>query len=51
MNKDKNKIKLRRETLRDLTAQKAGEIKGGKGATTKKKCATVYVCDTMYACW
>ena len=41
MNKPKTKLMLKKETLRDLTAQNATDIKaGGKVVTLKKKCAT-----------
>jgi hypothetical protein len=41
------KLTLNKETLRDLTAQNAGEVKGGaKGANTKKltcACKCTYI--------
>ena len=54
------KLTLNKETLRDLTAQNAGEVKGG-GKTMNKKCATRgrtcvggtcggYTCNTQYSC-
>jgi hypothetical protein len=42
--KSENKVKkliLKKETLRDLTAQNAGEVKGGGKAANTKKCPTV----------
>ncbi len=36
MKKQLKKLTLNRETLRDLTAQNAGDVKGGK--RTKKHC-------------
>ena len=37
------KLVLRKETLRDLTAQNAGEVKGGRGAGTRT-CYCSYTC-------
>ena len=56
MNKQKNKLVLKKETLRDLTAQNAREVKGGKkggNVTKKKQCASAlctYQCVSEY-CW
>jgi hypothetical protein len=37
------KLTLNKETLRDLTAQNAGEVKGGR-KTMNRKCVTEYSC-------
>ena len=57
MTTKKEKLTLRRETLRDLTTHNAGDVKGGKKiATMHKKCGTVTAdCPPpppyTYACW
>jgi hypothetical protein len=44
MKKNIKKLILKKETLRDLTARNAGEVKGGRksypGNTRNKKCLT-----------
>ena len=63
MNKQKNKLVLKKETLRDLTAQNARDVKGGKKLPkTMKNCKpkvtmscngcmdTVWECATV-ECW
>ena len=56
MNTQKWKLTLNKETLRDLTTQNAGDVKGGKKTvpnTHGKKCLTV-TCDPYpdtYFCW
>ncbi len=62
MNKQKKKLTLNKETLRDLTAQNARHVKGG-GFSQRKKCQTqfnctvtcVHTCENMQcsaqACW
>ena len=59
MNKQKNKLVLKKETLRDLTAQNAGEVKGGKELPkTMKNCKPKVTmscdgCEGSYTvtCW
>ncbi len=43
------KLMLRKETLRDLTAVKAGEVKGGR-PTYGKKCKNTFGCSGR-GCW
>jgi hypothetical protein len=53
MKKDKvKKLTLNRETLRDLMAHNAGEVKGGaKGGNTKKyTCAPTCAYTCMFGC-
>jgi hypothetical protein len=47
------KLVLRRETLRDLTAQNAGEVKGGPQFSVGNHCRTYGAscyCTTVKAC-
>ena len=50
------KLLLKRETLRDLMAQNAGDVKGGKkggnggGGSNGKHCPTAGCLDTMAEC-
>ena len=48
MNTQKKQLTLKKETLRDLTVQNSGEVKGGKkpGKPNTKKC----VPTMMYPC-
>jgi hypothetical protein len=55
MKAQRKQLTLKKETLRDLTAVQAGEVKGGKkGLNTKKRCVTLacgtYDCVSEY-CW
>ncbi len=51
MGKQRKKLTLNKETLRDLTEQNAGEVKGGpKGGKTKNKCLTQGATCTGYPC-
>ncbi len=61
MNKQPKKLRLNKETLRDLMAQDAGHVKGGEKtgrcATFRAKCsmgiratACGYGCPTYYNC-
>ncbi len=51
MKKQQKKLTLTKETLRDLTAQNTGEVKGGK-PKTKKHCppgdSAVWYCWTNW---
>ncbi len=45
--KNESKVKnlvLRKETLRDLTAQDAGQVKGGSAACSVRTCYCTYTC-------
>ena len=53
MNKQKKKLTLNKETLCDLTARNAGEVKAGKkggNGNTKKACATGGCVDSWLQC-
>jgi hypothetical protein len=48
MKKNTKKLVLNKETLRDLTAQNAGEVKGGGKS---KMCKFTHWCGSHYACY
>jgi hypothetical protein len=54
MNRQKKKLTLNKETLRDLMAQNPGEVKGG-GRTNGKKCVKAteagVTCPTNPSCY
>ncbi len=52
MRKQLKKLTLTKETLRDLTAQNAGEVKGGKKKTKGLPCLVgeSVLCDTNLQC-
>ncbi len=50
MNKNTTKLILKKETLRDLSATNAGEVKGGGGNTKNKNCLSVMICETKLVC-
>lgn len=47
MNKQRKKLTLNKETLRDLTPQNTGEVKGG---TSRVSCASCSYCCPSIAC-
>ncbi len=46
--KKPKKLTLNKETLRDLTAHNAGEVKGGSAACSVRTCYCTYTCKCHY---